>query len=71
LLVADAILERNAALAVIEPLANRPTGITLGADKGYDARFHQRIGAMNVRPHVTQNTNGRRSAVDGATRHPG
>ena len=26
--------ERNAALAMIEPLANRPTGITLGAAKG-------------------------------------
>ena len=27
---------------------------------------------MNVRPHVAQNTNGRRSAIDGRTnRHPG
>jgi hypothetical protein len=27
---------------------------------------------MDVRPHVTQNTNGRRSAIDGrTTRHPG
>ena len=29
--------ERTAALAMIEPRADRPTGITLGADKGYDA----------------------------------
>ena len=54
-------------------LANRPTGITLGADKGYDARiFVNELRAMNVRPHVTQNTNGRRSAIDGrTTRHVG
>ncbi len=70
---ADGHGERNAALAMIEPLANRPTGITLGADKGYDARvFVNELRAMNVRPHVTQNTNGRRSAIDGrTTRHPG
>jgi len=35
---ADGHGERNAALAMIEPLANHPTGITLGADKCYDAR---------------------------------
>lgn len=70
---ADGHSERNAALAMIEPLANRPTGITLGADKGYDASvFVNELRAMNVRPHVTQNTNGRRSAIDGrTTRHPG
>jgi len=70
---ADGHGERNAALAMIEPLANRPTGITLGADKGYDARvFVNELRAMNVRPHVTQNTSGRRSAIDGrTTRHAG
>jgi hypothetical protein len=70
---ADGHGERNAALAMIEPLANRPTGITLGADKGYDAQvFVNELRAMNVRPHVTQNTNGRRSAIDArTTRHPG
>ncbi len=70
---ADGHGERNAALAMIEPLANRPVGITLGADKGYDVRvFVNELRAMNVRPHVTQNTNGRRSAIDGrTTRHPG
>ena len=70
---ADGHGERNAALAMIEPLANRPTGVTLGADKGYDAQvFVNELRAMNVRPHVTQNTNGRRSAIDGrTTRHPG
>ncbi len=46
--------ERNAALAMIEPLANRPTGVTLGADKGYDAQvFVNELRAMNVRPYVT------------------
>jgi len=64
---ADGHGERNAALAMIEPLANRPTGITLGADKGYDARiFVNELRARNVRPHVTQNNNGRRS---GRIRH--
>jgi hypothetical protein len=70
---ADGHAERNAALAMIEPFANRPTGITLGADKGYDARvFVNELRAMNVRPHVTQNNNGRRSAIDRrTTRHAG
>src|ERR1700731_3659373 len=35
---ADGQAERTAALAMIEPLADRPTSVTLGADKGYDAR---------------------------------
>ena len=40
------------------------TEITLGADKGYDAKeFIEACLAMNVIPHVTQNTSGRRSAV--------
>ncbi|HEY8161526.1 MAG TPA: IS5 family transposase [Methylocystis sp.] len=70
---ADGQAERTAALAMIEPLANRPTGVTLGADKGYDASvFVNELRAMNVRPHVTQNNNGRRSAIDGrTTRHAG
>jgi hypothetical protein len=70
---ADGHAERNAALAMIEPLADRPAGITLGADKAYDARiFVNELRAMNVRPHVTQNNNGRRSAIDGrTTRHAG
>ena len=45
--------------------------MTLGADKGHDARvFVNELSSMNVRPHVAQNTNGRRSAIDGrTTRH--
>ena len=34
---ADGQAEREAALALIEPRADRPGRITLGADKGYDA----------------------------------
>ena len=34
---ADGHAERVAALHMIEPRADRPRAITLGADKGYDA----------------------------------
>ena len=65
--------ERLAALAMIEPWADRPRAITLGADKGYDAAdFIEELRTLNVRPHVAQNTSRRRSAIDGrTTRHPG
>lgn len=65
--------ERTAALAMIEPHADRPRGVTLGADKGYDAAdFVNELRSMNVRPHVARNISGRRSAIDGrTTRHPG
>jgi len=65
--------ERTAALALIEPHADRPTSITLGADKGYDAAdFVNELRTMNVRPHVAQNNCRRRSAIDRrTTRHPG
>lgn len=77
-LVVDAVLtpvtghaERNAALAMIEPFADRARAITLGADRGYDAEdFVNELRAMNVRPHVAQNTSARRSAIDRrTTRH--
>ena len=47
--------------------------ITLGADKAYDAEdFVNELRAMNVTPHVAQNTNGRPSAIDArTTRHAG
>lgn len=65
--------ERMAALHMIEPRADRPRAITLGADKGYDAEdFVNELRSMNVTPHVAQNTSGRRSAIDGrTTRHAG
>ena len=70
---ADGHGERNAALSMIEPRADRPRGISLGADKAYDAEdFVNELKSMNVRPHVAQNDNGRRSAIDRrTTRHPG
>ena len=73
LTVADGHAERVAALHMIEPRADRPTAITLGADKAYDAEdFVNELRSMKVTPHVAQNTNGRSSAIDGrTTRHSG
>ncbi len=73
LALADGHAERVAALHMIEPLADRPTAITLGADKAYDAEdFVNELRSMNVTPHVAQNTSGRSSAIDGrTTRHGG
>jgi transposase len=70
---ADGQAERVAALHMIEPLADRPQAITLGADKGYDAQdFINELRSMLVTPHVAQNLSGRRSAIDGrTTRHAG
>ena len=65
--------ERLAALDMIEPLADRPRAITLGADRGYDtADFVEELRTLNIRPHVARNTSRRRSAIDGrTTRHAG
>src|SRR3954452_225039 len=53
---ADGHAERFAALAMMEPRADRPVAITLVADKGYDAAdFVNELRSMNVRPHVAQN----------------
>lgn len=70
---ADGHAERVAALALIEPHADRPRAITLGTDKGYDAEdFVNELRSMRVTPHVAQNTSRRRSAIDGrTTRHAG
>lgn len=70
---ADGHAERVAALHMIEPRADRPKAITLGADKAYDAEdFVNELRSMGVTPHVAQNTNGRSSAIDGrTTRHGG
>src|SRR5690606_2859423 len=73
LTLADGYAERVAALRMIEPRADRPHSITLGADKGYDsAGFVNDLRTMGVTPHVAQNLSGRRSAIDGrTTRHTG
>jgi transposase len=70
---ADGHGERVAALHMIEPHADRPRAITLGADKAYDAEdFVNELRSMKVTPHVAQNTSGRSSAIDGrTTRHAG
>jgi hypothetical protein len=54
---------------MIEPRADRPRAITLGADKAYDEEdFVNELRS----PHVAQNTSGRSSAIDGrTTRHGG
>ena len=77
-LIVDALLtpasgtaERAAALAML----GRQTGrhrATLGADKGYDAAdFVVDLRALNVTPHIAQNSS-RRSAINRrTTRHPG
>ncbi|RZA29647.1 MAG: IS5 family transposase [Proteobacteria bacterium] len=68
--VADGHAEREAAKAMIHDacqVMGDDYEITLGADKGYDAReFISALQAMNVVPHVAQNTSGRRSAVPDA-----
>ena len=68
---ADGHAERIAALHMIEPRADRPTRITLAADKGYDTQdFVGELRSLNVVPHVASKARG--SAVDGrTTRHPG
>ena len=68
---ADGHAERNAALSMIEPRADRAVRITLGADKGYDAEdFVNELRSLNVTPHVAAKSKG--SAIDGrTTRHAG
>jgi transposase len=65
--------ERLAALHLIEPHADRPNKVTLGADKGFDTcDFVAELREINVTPHLAQNTSGRQSAIDGrTTRHAG
>jgi transposase len=69
----DGHAERMAALIMIEPRADRPSTITLGADKGYDAEdFVNELRSMRITPHVAQSSRGRSSAIDGrTTRHDG
>ena len=68
---ADGHAEREAALAMIEPRADRSGRITLGADKGYDTEdFVNELRSMNVTPHVAAKVTG--SSIDGrTTRHQG
>ena len=69
---ADGHGERTSALALLDALPER-RGRTLAADKAYDtADFVAGCRERGFTPHVAQNTNGRRSAIDGrTTRHSG
>jgi transposase len=70
---ANGVAERLAAREMIVRHSPGARRLTLGADKGYDARaFVADLRDFNVTPHIAQNTTGRRSAIDGrTTRHPG
>jgi len=69
---ASGYAERETALAMAEAIPGRRR-ITLGADRGYDAReFIERLRSLHVTPHVAQNTTHRRSAIDErTTQHAG
>jgi transposase len=64
--------EREAALAMAEAIPGHHR-VTITADKAYDtADFVADMRPIGVTPHVTQNTKGRRSAIDArTTRHAG
>ena len=65
---ADGQAERVAALALIEPHAERPRAITLGADKAFDAQdFVNELRTMKVTPHVPRTQPGARG-LTGARR---
>jgi len=69
---ADGYAERQATLAMLGERLEGPR-ITLGADKGYDSEdFVTGCRALDVTPHVAQNTTNRSSRIDGrTTRHTG
>ena len=69
---ASGTAKREAGGATVEELSG-DRRITLGADKAYDtADFVAEMQRLRVTPHVAQNDNNRRSAIDGrTTRHPG
>lgn len=65
---ADGHAEREAAKLMIakarQAVADPSVEVTLGADKGYDAKeFIAELQRLNVTPHVAQNKSGRSSAV--------
>jgi len=72
LTAATGTAEREAAEAMVEAVPGRHR-ITVGGDKAYDTReFVQSLRALKAVPHVAQNCQGRKSAIDGrTTRHPG
>jgi len=64
--------ERRSALTMLDGDVPRGRRRTLGADAGYDTRdFVGACRQRRVSPHVAQNCNRRRSAIDGRTTSPG
>jgi transposase len=72
LTAATGTAEREAAEDMVGNLRGRHR-ITVGGDKAYDTQeFVQSLRTLKATPHVAQNCNGRKSAIDGrTTRHPG
>jgi transposase len=70
---ANGYAERDTAVEMLERLPQTARRRTVGADKGYDAAgFVEDVRNLGFTPHVAQNTNKRRSAIDGrTTRQPG
>jgi transposase len=70
---ASGTIERETAKTMIVRRSPGTRRITVGADKGFDAReFIDDLRELNVTPHVAPNTANRASAIDGrTTRHPG
>ena len=64
--------ERDAAVKMIEQIPGQKQ-VTVGADNNYDThQMVEQLRERGVTPHVAQNQQGRRSAIDGRTkRHPG
>src|SRR5499425_3250126 len=64
--------ERDAALLMAEAIPGCQR-VTLGGDKNYDTQeFVRELRGMNITPHIAQNDNNRRSAIDPrTTRHVG
>lgn len=73
LATADGYAERATALKMLGRLPKSARRRTVGADKAYDTKdFVADTRRLGFTPHVAQNTNGRRSAIDGrTTRHAG
>ena len=73
LATADGYAERATALKMLARLPASKRRRTVGADKAYDTQdFVADTRKLGFTPHVAQNTNGRRSAIDGrTTRHGG
>jgi transposase len=68
---ATGFAERASALAMLDRDLRRTRRRTLGADAGYDtADFVAACRERRVSPHVAQNRNRRRSAIDGRTTSP-